>query len=62
MPIGIALTASLGLAGYTLYALAPVFVLGLIPVINAISFFVVASLCWGIAIEKLFNVRLGTEG
>ncbi len=94
VPIGIALTASLGLVGYILYALAlpqignylstifgwsvhmkddralfvrtllgfaPVFVLGLIPVINAISFLVVVSLGWGIAIEKLFNVRLGTE-
>ena len=62
VPIGIALTASLGLVGYILYAFAPIFVMGLIPVINAISFLVVASLGWGIAIEKLFNVRLGTEG
>jgi cytoskeletal protein CcmA (bactofilin family) len=95
VPIGIALTASLGLVGYILYALAlpqignylstifgwsvhmkddrapfvrmllgfaPVFVLGLIPVVNAISFVVAVSLGWGIAIERSFNVRLGAEG
>jgi cytoskeletal protein CcmA (bactofilin family) len=95
VPIGIVLTASLGLVGYVMYAFAlpqignylsiifgwslhvkddrapfsrtllgfaPVFVLGLVPVVNAISFLIVASLGWGIAIERLFDVRLGMEG
>ena len=45
----------------TLIGFIPVFVLGLIPGLNAISFLIAVSLGWGIAIEKLFNIRLGTE-
>ena len=42
-----------------LLGFAAVFVAGLIPVIGGITFVVVASLGWGIAIERLFQVRLG---
>lgn len=45
----------------TLLGFVPVLVFGLIPFLNGLAFVVTVSLGWGIAIEKLFGVRFGSE-
>lgn len=46
----------------TVLGFAPVLVLGMIPVLNGIAFILVASLGWGIALEKLFSWQIGSLG
>lgn len=42
-----------------LIGFVPVLVLGMIPILNGFVFILVTSLGWGMAIERMFNVRLG---
>lgn len=45
-----------------LIGFVPVLVLGLIPFVQSAVFVVVLALGWGVAIERLFDVRLGETG
>ncbi len=45
-----------------LVGFVPVLVLGLIPFVQSVVFVIVLALGWGAAIERLFDVRLGTGG
>lgn len=45
-----------------LIGFVPVLVLGLIPFVQSVIFVIVLALGWGVAIERLFDVRLGEAG
>lgn len=50
---------SRGVHARTLLGFVPVLILGMIPVIRGLLFVLVLSVGWGVALERLFKVRLG---